>query len=278
MIAIIVPVFKRFDVSLQLFKCFKDIQNLDVIVVDDGCEDCYRDYCFDHGFSYIEGTGSLYWGGMINLGLEYVKRKLSVKYDRIIFANDDVVIDRKTLKTLLSLDLDIVHPVVLNEKKYAVESGAKLRSKYFLFTKHPFRNLFSDTIPNNKLELIDIFTGRFLVMKPKVIEKLGCIRTQHFLHYGGDSDFGLRSRGHFKAYIFSGAHIYLNTATTSNSLKLNTNIASFTRSLFTFKSASNIRVKSKLIRLNLPSISQPLNLLVLLPFAYVQYFYSKWKK
>jgi GT2 family glycosyltransferase len=278
MIAIIVPVYRRFNISTRLFECLNQIQNIEVIVVDDGCEESYRVYCSDHGFIYIEGSGKLYWGGMVNRGLEYVKQNGLEKYERIIFANDDVVIDLEAFNALLSLDLDIIHPVVLDEKRQSVESGAKLRSKYFLFTKHPFRNIYHDLIPKNKLELIDIFTGRFLVMKPRVIEHLGGIRTKHFLHYGGDSDFGLRSRGHFKAYIYSDAHIYLNTLTTSNSLKIDANIVSFTRSLFKFKSASNIRVKFKLIRLNFPYVSQPINFLILVPYAYVQFMYSKWKK
>lgn len=278
MVAIIVPVYRRFEISRRLFESLKSLPDVLVIVIDDGDQDEYRNYCEHNQFVYVPGTGELYWGGMINLGLDYLKNTEIENLKRVIFANDDIIINRDSFCKLLSLDLDIVHPVVLGENDFAVESGAKLINRYFTFTRHPFRALSKDLLPENTLQEMDIFTGRFLVMKPKVLDCLQGIRTNYFRHYGGDSDFGLRSRGHFKAYIYSDAYIYLNTLTTSNSLKLNANIVSFTRSLFKFKSASNIRVKFELIRLNFPYFSQPINFLMLLPYAYAQFIYSKWKK
>ena len=278
MVAIVIPVFKRFEVSRRLFNCLTKIKEVKVVVVDDGNQSEYRNYCKEYGFIHLPGTGKLFWGGMINLGLDYLKSRNLQNFDRIIFANDDVIIDETSFYKLISLDADIVHPLVLDENMRAIESGAKLLSKYFLFTNHPFRGLDRDVIPNNKFELIDIFTGRFLVMRPDVIDQLIGIRTDYFLHYGGDSDFGLRSRRHFKAFVYSGAHITLNTSTTSNSLKLNVSIVDFTKSLFKFKSASYLLVKLRLIYLNIPSISVPFNILLLIPYSYAQFFYSKWKK
>lgn len=278
MIAIIVPVFKRFAVSRGLFECLLNVEDILVIVVDDGCQYEYKAFCEENDFVYIEGTGYLFWGGMINAGLEYLELNRPKNLERVIFANDDILINKSTLKKLISFDLDIVHPVVLDENCRAVESGSRLRSRYFLFTHHPFRGLHKHTIPKNRLERIDVFTARFLVMKPEIIERLKGVRTEHFLHYGGDSDFGLRTRGLFKAFVSSNTFITLNTLTTSNSLKLDVNFLVFTKSLFEFKSALNLVNKARLINLHLPVISRPFNLLLLIPFSYCQYFYYRWIK
>ena len=276
--AVIVPVYKRFEVSIGLFSCLKNLPNVQVIVVDDGAESSYKDYCDKNGFIYIEGTGELYWGGMINKGIEYVLRDKNRNFDKVIFANDDVLIRESDMQKLLDLDLDIVHPVVFNDNDVAVESGSRLRNKNLFFTVHPFRGLPKKALPKEGLEEINIFTGRFLVMKLSVIQELRGIRTDLFAHYGGDSDFGLRSRNNFKAYIYSGASIILNTQTTDNILKKNPNLMSFTRSLFEFKSASNLGVKIRLILHNMPKLSLPLNLALILPYMYAQFFYSIWKR
>ena len=278
MVAIIVPVFKRFEVSKGLFNCLTKIKEVKVVVVDDGNQPEYRNYCKENGFIHLSGTGKLFWGGMINVGLDYLRSSNLQNFDRIIFANDDIIINETSFYRLINLDVDIVHPVVLDENMRAIESGTRLLSKYFFFTNHPFRGLDRDVIPKNKFELIDIFTGRFLVVRPDVIEQLNGIRTDYFLHYGGDSDFGLRSRRQFRAFVYSGAHITLNTSTTSNSLKLNVSFVEFTKSLFKFKSATNLLIKFRLIYLNMPPISVPLNILLLVPYSYLQFFYSKWKK
>lgn len=278
MVAIIIPVFKRFEVSKGLFNCLNKIKEIKVVVVDDGNQPEYRNYCKENGFTYLSGTGKLFWGGMINLGLDYLRSINLQNFDRIIFANDDIIINETSFYRLINLDVDIVHPVVLDENMRAIESGTKLLSKYFFFTNHPFRGSDRDVIPKNKFELIDIFTGRFLVMRPDVIEQLHGIRTDYFLHYGGDSDFGLRSRRRFRAFVYSGAYITLNTSTTSNSLKLNVSFVDFTKSLFKFKSATNLLVKFRLIYLNMPPVSVPLNVLLLVPYSYLQFFHSKWKK
>lgn len=278
MVAIIVPVFRRFEISRRLFDSLCFLHDVLVIVIDDGDQAEYRNYCDENQFVYIRGTGDLYWGGMINLGLDYLRTNQIENLKRVIFANDDIIIKRDSFYKLVSLDLDIVHPVVLGENECAVESGAKLINRNLTFTRHPFRGLHKDSLPENTLQEIDIFTGRFLVMKPKVIDLLHGIRTNYFQHYGGDSDFGLRSRRYFRAYVYSGSVVNLNTRTTSNSLKLDTNWIGFTRSLFEFKSALNLKVKVNIILLNFPMFYVPLNLALLLPHAYAQYIYFKWKR
>ena len=278
MIAVIVPVYKRFEVSIGLFSCLKNITNVLVVVVDDGAESSYRDYCDKNGFIYIEGTGELYWGGMINKGIEYVSSNKNRNFEKVIFANDDVLIRESDVQKLVDLDLDIVHPVVFDDNEVAVESGSRLWNKYLFFTVHPFRGLSKESLPKERLEEMNIFTGRFLVMKLSVIQELRGIRTDLFAHYGGDSDLGLRSRSNYKAYIYSGASIILNTKTTDNILKRNPNLISFSRSLFEFKSASNLGVKIRLIFHNMPILSLPLNLVLILPYMYAQFFYSKWKR
>lgn len=278
MIAIIIPVYDRFHISKKLFEALSKDRDLTVVVVDDSRLPVYQDYCRESGFSYLHGTGDLFWGGMINLGLDYLREIGLERFSRIVFANDDVIVDLESIRRLVDLDLDIVHPIVSGATGIALGSGSKLVSSLLFLTKHPFRNMAISDLPPDDLVKFDIFTGRFLVMKPSVILSLGGVRTKWFQHYGGDVDLGLRSRKFFDAFIYSGVHIFLNKEATGNNLMMKLTVREAIRGFFDIRSSHNLRVTVMLSLLNFNILVAFINILIIVPKRVFQFLYFRWKR
>ena len=84
----------------------------------------------------------IWWVGCINLGIEKLFNNYSINdRDIIIFANNDIQIDKKSFNVLLSEihreKLQIVHPRTFDQENKEVSSGAKIFSFFPYMTKHP---------------------------------------------------------------------------------------------------------------------------------------------
>jgi N-acetylglucosaminyl-diphospho-decaprenol L-rhamnosyltransferase len=283
MIYIIVPVFKRFEISIRFFNSLKTSSNYKVIIIDDGCEDSYKSFAFNRSnYEYVLGSGSLFWGGAINLGISFIKSNyILTSDDFIVLANDDIILRENSLDMLIEsgkIGYDIIHPLVINSEGVCVSSGSKLISKYLFITKHPFRGSHISKIPKNEFFKIDILTGRFLMVRANVFLNFGGIRTEYFQHYGGDSDLGLRLRNKIDCYINSNSIIELDTTTTGNNAGTDITFMKFVNSLFSIRSSNNLRVRVLLNILNFNIFVSLINLVLLLPTVTsinLYYFFKK---
>jgi hypothetical protein len=278
MIYIIVPVYKRFNISIKFFNSLKPSDNYKVIIVDDGCEEIYKEFADKrYNYEYVLGSGSLYWGGAINLGITFVKTKYNLNQnDFIILANDDIILREESLESLIEsskLGYDIIHPIVINSKGFCVSSGSKVVSELLFITKHPFRNIHISKVVKNQYVKIDILTGRFLMVRANVFLKFGGIRTEYFQHYGGDSDLGLRLRNIIDCYLDTNCIIELDTTTTGNNAGTTITFTKFINSLFSIRSSNNLRVRVLLNALNFNIFIATINVLFLLPTISFQNFY-----
>jgi N-acetylglucosaminyl-diphospho-decaprenol L-rhamnosyltransferase len=280
MIYIIVPVYKRFNTSIKFFNSLQASENYKVIVVDDGSEEDYKSFTESKSnYEYVLGSGSLFWGGAINLGLTYVKTNYNLNYnDFVILANDDVVLREGSFDSLIQssrLGYDILHPLVINSDGFCVSSGSKLKSELFFITKHPFRNIHINEVANNQYVNVDILTGRFLMVRAKVFLNFGGIRTEYFQHYGGDSDLGLRLRKIIDAYIDTSSVVELDTTTTGDNVGTEFTFIKFLKSLFSIRSSNNLRVRVLLNILNFNVIIATINSILLIPtVSFVNVYYA----
>lgn len=278
MIFIIVPVYKRFNTSIKFFNSLKASENYKVIVVDDGCEDDYKEFADSRSnYEYLLGSGSLYWGGAINLGITYVKAKYDLNQnDFIILANDDVVLREESLDALIEsskLGYDIIHPLVINSNGFCVSSGSKVVSELLFITKHPFRNIHITKVDKDQYVKIDILTGRFLMVRANVFLNFGGIRTEYFQHYGGDSDLGLRLRNIIDCYLDTNSVVELDTTTTGDNVGTDITFMKFIKSLFSIRSSNNLRVRVLLNVLNFNIFIAFVNVILLLPTISFQNLY-----
>ena len=107
MIHVLIPVFNRLNLTIKCIKSLKkqkSYESINIIVVDDNSTDgtsvCLKKKFLD--LTILKGTGNLYWGGSIKLGIEYVMKICSDK-DWILTVNNDVELLPDSIEKLLEV-------------------------------------------------------------------------------------------------------------------------------------------------------------------------------
>jgi len=170
MLFIIVPVHNRLNktkkfidsISKQLYS------NYQIIIVDDGSKDGTTHYLEQNHPEIIvlKGDGEQFWGGGINIGLNYV-RKIVNNEDHIAFANNDITFKKDTIIRLINNieenNSAIYHPLSVNSDGYCISSGAKIILWPLFYTKHPFRGIHYKKIVI--IYLVNLFGNKIMSFK-----------------------------------------------------------------------------------------------------------------
>jgi GT2 family glycosyltransferase len=278
LIYILLPVFKRVLKTEKFVKSIIKINNhhkIKVVFIDDDSDVENIKYFSNKNIDFIDfiqGNGSLWWGGSINFGIHHLFTNYDIQTDDIcIFANNDVEIDIENFNILLSNmeKYDLVHPRTFDHNLYEVSSGSKIISWFPFITKHPTGIIVNTTI--------DLGTARFLCMKSIVLKKLKGINPD-LPQYIGDNDFTLRAKelGYF-TYIIHNANCYLDDSETG--LK-NVNITKFRdvlNSLTSIKSANNLKHKLIFLKSHHNIVFSYLILISMVINIFSKYFIKKIK-
>lgn len=251
MLYIIVPVFNRVESTARFLKSLSNqkYKEYKVVIVDDGSTDGTANYLNKNhpDVHVVSGNGKLFWGGGINIGLEYLNSIIQ-NDDIIAFANNDIEFHSESIVNILGFykkdKTCLYHPITLNEQMVCISAGAKVINWTIFRTYHPFRGKYYDLIKNNSPEQIDFATARFLLFDSKLLKIVSCIDTKNFLHYAGDNDFSmqLKLKG-FPSYIIPSSFVLLDTSTTGNNPESIKSLSSFIKSLFSIKSTNNLKVR-----------------------------------
>lgn len=169
-----------------LTSLFNIVNDIDVYLVDDASTDGTANMVRTEfpQVKLIEGSGSLFWSKGMHLAWS---EALKHDYDYYIWLNDDIILYSYFLEELLQChneagEMSVITGVIVDRE-----------------TKHI---IYGGTDANNNLYDIDgemhnvrDMNGNVVLVPKCVIEKIGII-DNHFLHAGGDTDYGYTAKEH----------------------------------------------------------------------------------
>lgn len=194
-VGIIIPVHNRKfllqnlleQIYEQIDRYEGDLDNLFVIVVDDGSTDGTSEFIRVNfpQVCLVRGNGSLWWTGAIVKGMEYAIARLDADY--FVWLNDDLSLDPNFISQLIQINNSseyketIVGGIVTDKAhpEWVVYSGLK-KGK-------PIRHL-SYFSAKSELET-ETISGNIVIIPRTIVDRVGFPNAQKFPHYGGDYEF-----------------------------------------------------------------------------------------
>jgi GT2 family glycosyltransferase len=281
MIYIIIPVYNRIKKTINCLNSILDQNRKDIqiIIVNDKSTD-NTEYVIKENYpkvTLLYGTGSLFWTGAIELGVNYVLKICSNK-DWILIANNDVEFrndcidklikfsenkNRKVIASALSVDI--------KDKNTIIKSGTIVRS-WFLNWNHQILDKLKISNLNSKKEIeANLLTGRCLLHPVEVFARIGNYNSKMLPHYGGDDEFTARAKSAgYKLFVLPSSVVFLDQ---DNSYKKK---ESFVREMFiSIKSGTNLIYRWRLARMIAPLYALPSFFFISILKSIIQYLRNK---
>lgn len=250
MIYVLIPVFNRLKLTKS---CIRSINNnklgtdLKIILVDDGSSDGTNEWVRSNyqEITILQGNGSLFWGGAINYGVEYILKNCNTD-DYVLLVNNDVLLADDTIGELVNFCEQenrkvLVGSISIDSKNNGrvIKSGTKVKSWFLNWTSHIFLGQkIADVLSQESME-VDFLTGRCLLHPVEVFLKAGNYDANSFKHYGADDEFSMRvKRFGFKTFLCTTAIVSMQKTSPNN--------LGFFDTFFSIRSSANIINKLKL--------------------------------
>ncbi|QDK83750.1 glycosyltransferase family 2 protein [Spirosoma sp. KCTC 42546] len=268
MIYVVIPVHNRKQYTRKCLACLRDQteQAHQVVVVDDGSTDGTADMIQAEFPNVLVrmGTGSLWWAGGTNLGIQYVLDHLkSQPNDFLLTLNDDTEIAPNYLANLLnaysakqpciigSVSVDIREPGrLLYAGTHIDMSFAKIRD----LAKTRFKQQQALLATGPHYIPSDCLPGRGMLIPISVFSKIGLLDELHFQHHMADLDFSIRARkAGFSLFVATNCVVYEHAEATGLALNKSTSIRQFLRALFTTRSPINLKTRYHFARIHAPA-------------------------
>lgn len=204
-ISIIIPVYNGLhhtsNCLKSLFSMASSIEKperVNIVVIDDGSSDGTSEWIKAHfpQTVLLEGNGSLWWSGAINLGSKYALNELQSDY--VLWWNNDITPSPDYLKNLLNI-IDNNQVYIGGSKIYYADVRNKIWSMGGVFdTKNGKKHMIgmdeTDQDQYNKTIDVDWLPGMGTLIHRSVFERIGYVDNTNFPQYHGDSDFTFRAK------------------------------------------------------------------------------------
>ena len=197
MLAVLITCHNRKEKTLQCLKALytTDVPEgytFDVFLVDDGSTDGTGETVaeqFPH-VNVIYGDGNLFWNRGMHLAWETAAKNL--EYDFFLWLNDDVVLYKDALKTMIS---------DYNEIPSSIICGATCSKDLNIVTYSGSLNKNKKITPNGTLQECSLINGNCVLVSKRVYLDNGNLDYK-FPHAIGDFDYSLRARKkNIKSYV-----------------------------------------------------------------------------
>ncbi len=216
---VLMPVFNRLAMTQSMLECLRAQQAdepLALIVIDDGSSDGTGDFLRAQAdVTVLQGDGSLWWGGGIDLGLRHVLTTASSD-DWVLFVNNDTRIDRGFVQALLATARQHA-PAAVGSTIRDMQPPHRQLSVGPLI--NPWRLRVTDAIndPSKREELargvisVDALSGRGVLYPVPALRAVRGMRPRWLPHYLADYELALRVRSAgWLLLVSSSAVVYSN--------------------------------------------------------------------
>jgi len=263
---VIVPTFKERSHVERLLNCFAhaDNRNVVVLIVNGNPGDDTSRYLEElHNGAILElpGNPSLFWSGLVSLGLQHVLRQQH-EPEFVILMNADVEFDHPMLNRLIGKARTIPDcqlAAVTLSNRTIISSGVKVISWLLTLNRHPLAGVQLEDLPADTLIPVDFLPARCTLIPFTAVRQAGLIAEKSLPHYGADNEYTnrLRKLG-WQPFIYTGSQVSLDAQNTgSDVFHKRLPFRMRVGSLHSIKSSSNLVYRLRFIRLTYPIYAWP---------------------
>ena len=197
---VLMPVFNRLALTQSMLECLRAQradEPLSIVVVNDGSADGTAEFLkAQKDITVLQGDGSLWWGGAIDLALRRVLDSASER-DWVLLVNNDTRIESGFVQTLL--DTARRHaPAAVGSVIRDMEPPHRLLSIGPRI--NPWRFRVKDAIEDPPhgagadVVSVDALSGRGVLYPVSALRHVGGMRARYLPHYLADYELALRVR------------------------------------------------------------------------------------
>ncbi len=188
-IAVIITVYNRKEITLKGLRSLNAAIALlgkgyifDVYLTDDGSTDGTAEAVKTEFPTIIilEGNGTLFWGGGMNFAWQAAVESKQ-NYDYFLWFNDDSDIYPNALQTMFeTISENVIVTGAFQDHEGKVSYGGKTKKGKLI-------------IPNSQPQDVEQMNGNLVLIPYNIFHEIGLI-DKHYLHGGGDFEYGYRAR------------------------------------------------------------------------------------
>jgi len=199
-IHVLMPVFNRLELTKEMINCLRSQaveESISIVVIDDGSTDGTAEYLQTQSdITVLQGSGSLWWGGAIDLGLRHLFTQAHGA-DWVVMVNNDTWIDKNFIQNLLSVarchaPAAIGSAIMNKESPYQYLSlGAKIDA-WRCIVEDILDTPKGDQMTSLDLLEVDALSGRGVIYPLLALRQVQGMRTFWLPHYMADFELSLR--------------------------------------------------------------------------------------